>query len=595
MRRPLALLGALHLALVGCDNPRDNFLGSVTSGQGGAAAGGQGGSGVCGGDDCSTRIFSEPSAPPNARDLFARSAPRANGSAAAREPELIYPSDETRLPRNLGRMRFEWTAAGNSLFELAFRGATSTVLVYTAQNELTTTPALWQALTELPSGSEAIEVSVRALALSAPEEAFSSAARRLSFGAALAGGAIYYWSSTAHGILRASLGDAPPQKLAIGPPDACSGCHSISRDGSRIALDAGDGRLRVEEVAMLATQPVGGSGGGGGMAGMPLPGKLDKSVGDAPALWSAFSPDGKWLLGALNGSLSLMDGATGAPAKADPIALPAKSSATHPDWSPAGDRVAFTLAEVGKGRAIERGSIASASFDGERFGPVEVWVQSAGPDDNNLFPSFSPDGQYLAYVSARGPSDNAATANIRLLRLADRLQFELPRLNTRVNNQSGSELGNTMPTWARATSADQLWLSFSSLRAYASVRPADRKLDQLWLAAIDPSLDDPGLPAFWAPFQDLGHANHRALWGQEPATPSCGCQELCADGVDNDCDGTVDEAGCSVCAAREVCDDGVDNDCDCVIDDCSVEICADGLDNDGDRFADDADLSCTAP
>jgi hypothetical protein len=135
-------------------------------------------------------------------------------------------------------------------------------------------------------------------------------------------------------------------------------------------------------------------------------------------------------------------------------------------------------------------------------------------------------------------------------------------------------LGNTMPTWASSDPAGSYWLVFSSLRAYADVRPQDPKQDQLWIAGIDPTLDDPGFAAFWAPFQNLGQGNHRAFW-----TPST------AGG--NDC-GTA-------CAPRETCNNGVDDDCDCVIDDCSEELCDDGIDNDGDGKTDKMDLACAGP
>ena len=78
----------------------------------------------------------------------------------------------------------------------------------------------------------------------------------------------------------------------------------------------------------------------------------------------------------------------------------------------------------------------------------------------------------------------------------------------------------------------------------------------------------------------------------------------CDDGVDNDCDGTLDCAdsdcvGNAVCV--EVCDDGEDNDADgnvdCADSDCvgnaaCVEVCDDGKDNDADGNVDCADADC---
>ena len=78
--------------------------------------------------------------------------------------------------------------------------------------------------------------------------------------------------------------------------------------------------------------------------------------------------------------------------------------------------------------------------------------------------------------------------------------------------------------------------------------------------------------------------------------------ETCGDGVDNNCNGIVDD-GCSPCvpSGDEVCD-GVDNDCDGIIDEgvrnacggcgmaAATDTCGDGLDNDCNGRADDGCL-----
>ena len=114
------------------------------------------------------------------------------------------------------------------------------------------------------------------------------------------------------------------------------------------------------------------------------------------------------------------------------------------------------------------------------------------------------------------------------------------------------------------------WLAFSSVRAFGTVRSQDAKLDQIWIAAVDPSKPDPGYAAFWAPFQSMPEGNHRAFWTHVEGEKQCKCAEICGDGIDNNCNGVADEANCQTCQAEEICGDGIDNNCDCVIDNCGA-------------------------
>ena len=76
----------------------------------------------------------------------------------------------------------------------------------------------------------------------------------------------------------------------------------------------------------------------------------------------------------------------------------------------------------------------------------------------------------------------------------------------------------------------------------------------------------------------------------------CLCVDLCGDSLDNDCDGTADESGCTPsCSDKEICGNGKDDDCDCVVDECNTEICNNGIDDDGDGLIDKDDPACATP
>jgi hypothetical protein len=326
---------------------------------------------------------------------------------------------------------------------------------------------------------------------------------------------------------------------------------------------------------------------------LPLPDDGDTKFG-----WSSFSPDGSMLIFAADGMMTLIEVETGLPIGENDglVPLPEGMKANMPDWSGLGDKIAFAMGPKAGTKDIESASIAVISFEDGEFGEIEILVQSEGELDNNFFPAWSPDNRWLAYVHATQKSKDATTATIRLISADGGDPILLPRLNERVNDEDGViDIGNSMPRWAPSTEPGTFWVAFSSLRAYATLRAQDDKEDQIWIAAIDPEMEpDPSYAAFWAPFQNIEDGNHRAFWtvSEEDTDTLCKCVDVCGDGIDNDCDGEADEAGCSVCQATEICGDGIDNNCNCVIDECTGEICDDGIDNDGDGNIDSADPAC---
>jgi hypothetical protein len=596
-----------------------SHAGGGPAGGGNLALGGNGNdngqTGPCGASPCADhtgeQTFVESDAPADAASTFAGATPHEAGSDAERDPAIVYPSHETMFPLNVSHIRHDWSAGANNLFELRFVGPNTTVTVYTASLSWTPSDEEWDWIAESNRGAS-VELSVSGLNSADPVDAWTSAPIALLFSDAAVEGAIFYWSTGTKGIMRATVSQPLPEKFytdpAAGDAEQCVACHTLSRDGKRLAVGYNGETLR--EVSVPAREVIVPAGATTDPAPMPMPEMMPKPGmmpkppkdgamgGGMASAWTTFSPDAKLLLVAAGGTLTLIDSDSGAPVgdNAGVVATPAGSVATHPDWAAVGDRVAITLGTKGGNKEVEGGSIALLRYDAGVWGTAEILVESTDATDNNFFPVWSPDSKYIAYVHATGSSRDAKSAELRLIRVDDGQITPLLRVNQRVNNVDGVlDLGNSMPTWAPSTKPGIFWIAFSSLREYATVRPRDDKQDQIWIAAIDPTQADPSYAGFWAPFQNIADGNHRAFWTHTSEDTQCRCVDICGDSLDNDCNGSADEAGCSQCQAEEICGDGIDNDCDCVVDDCNLEICDDGIDNDGDGNIDQNDAYCQEP
>ncbi len=544
---------------------------------------------LCGGEPCADhtgeRQFTHDGAPDGADALFGDATRNPAGTDADNEPAVVYPSHQTMFPVNVSRIRFEWTEPAVDLaYELRFAGDETNVSVFTTGSSWSPTEEEWDWVAESNRGG-AVTFTVTALDPDAPTEAWTSGTVDVFYSDAAVPGAIYYWSTGTSGVMRARIEDSISQKFYTDPeaPDAgvCVACHTVSRDGRRMAMGYGGEALRTIDIDSFDVL-------------VPKPTQAERKVG-----WSTFSPDGELLLVAEKGVLRLLESETGESVGDNDgiVPLPAGKKANMPDWSGLGDKVAFAMTEGKVGnKEIEDASIAVIDYDDGVWGEVTVLVESQGAPDNNFFPAWSPDSAWIAYVNAQQKSKDAVTATIRMISADGGSSRELSRLNERVNSEDGVvNVGNAMPRWAPSTLPGTFWLAFSSLRAYATLRPQDGKEDQIWIAAVDPAASgDVSYAAFWAPFQSIEDGNHRAFWtvSEEDRQQQCLCVDICGDGIDNNCNGTADETTCSECGPVEICDDGIDNNCNCVVDECVQEICDDGIDNDGDGLVDGADPSC---
>lgn len=454
------------------------------------------------------REFIGPGAPPTAADAFS-GAPTAE---PARTPSIVYPSSGTRFPRNVFNILFQWLASGNDLFRLDFSGPYGRVRIYTdgvhGLCANASTAGCWEAPDSIWSwiastnAGEAVSLQVGGALRSQPGEWFESAPIELAFSRRDVRGAIFYWSTTSAGIRRSTVSDLPPDDYLVkgqsvaGITVSCAACHTLSRDGQRLAAYVNN-NLWVTQVTPGAPPPPVFQG---------LPGSAPKRT------WATFSPGNSRIVLSAAGSLSVHDGTTGAMLQA--ISLPAGKYGTHPDWSPEGSLVAITLSEDDDSDKVSGSDVALLPVADGGFGSPQVIVPRSG-GETNAYPAFSPAGTHLAFVRSERNTHGDDTSKLWLVPRAGGAPIRLDRANFVVNNQTvpdTEKLQNNMPTWAPPGDLD--WVAFNSKRAYGVVYQSGPQ--QIWVAAVDLArLDgglDPSYPAFRLPFQSLDENNHRPFW-----------------------------------------------------------------------------------
>jgi hypothetical protein len=384
--------------------------------------------------------------------------PNAAPCASAPSIKVVYPPDTALLPPNLGTLSVQWVPYDASFvrFEVDFTQSAQApvtdwriVTACSAQTtdqqdagsggcELTVDPTSWSQLAAANRGGDPIAITVRGTTdgtcASTSEDTI-----HVSLAAEDVLGTYFYWRSEpallgqSGQVWGQAFGDvttSPGRNLTsptFGQP-LCSGCHSPSRDGSRMLVYPDDdtdpdyGGLAGSYVdltqwpaqagatVLAQNQPPGftaiASGASAYITSNGFPCQADASS-TCPLTESATYPAPV----PVNG-FSLWDGQTGTFTGAVPMG-PAGTRPTMPDWSVDGTSIVYVrptaVASWDTGQRsdddhIFGGSLYVAPYAGSgSFGAPAVLVASQG--ENDYYPSYSPDAPASFVLFDRAPLD----------------------------------------------------------------------------------------------------------------------------------------------------------------------------------------------
>ena len=481
--------------------------------------------------------------------------PGATACPSAPAIQVVYPNDTVLLPPNLNVLSIQWTPYGAPFkqFEVDFSQTTGTLTtdwrMITACKtqttdmqaggtgapsggcEVTVDPVSWSYLVAANrGGATPMAVTVRGTT-DGTCASTSTNTIHVSIAEEDLLGTYYYWKSliSSNGVggqiwakVFGDLGNPEQDVTSKAVTATCNGCHSLSRDGSRMVIysDDDDSDDEYSDIAGsyldMTTTPAtefpggitkGGNGGGGQPPGFsainPLATYYVSSNGyPLTAAGASNGASNGYPVAVPTNGWSLWNGTNGA--FVGPITVGAAGTRpTMPDWSidgttavyvqPAGEYTSWRKDDA----HIYGGSLYTVPYTGNgAFGTPAVFLQSAG--ENNYYPSYSPDNPMTFIIFNRvddmgtagdagkgaactGSStaagfcldDSFSNPAARLLLMGATASGGTPIDLERANGSSKTAkvpLSNSYPRWAPFLQSYHgnkiFWFTFSSTRDY---------------------------------------------------------------------------------------------------------------------------------
>jgi hypothetical protein len=473
--------------------------------------------------------------------------------------QILYPYDKTVMPRGLTAPILQFSP-GNLPPEDALVTLSSTFFTWQGFIHVSsaTTPQfsipqnIWDGAL-LSTGGQTLTVSV------------TKAVKGLAYGPAVTHvevapgslqGAVYYmtYDTPSNGLYSVLPGLQQPAKILV---PGCVVCHSVSANGTKLALGADDPAV----AAQSGIYDVGADGSATQITQSP-PGLGGDSRGIS---FATFTPDGQYVMrsannfwGGVNQLAWKIDDVAKTLTPATVVGLGANVAALVPSISPDGLHYAFTN---GPGEPVPFGTVGrsislmdlavDASTNTLTFSNRKLLVDNGPSGSVTKFVTFMPDPNYVILEEGEGfctsydemlptwgptcatGSFTGSTGRLYMVKVATGEHLELATLNA--GNAMIDRQRNYEPFALQVTSGGYFWIVFTSIREYGNTYQGPNVQKQLWVAAISTSPGagvDPSHPPFFLPNQSSTH-NERAFWALQPCLAngtSCATGDQCCGG-----------------------------------------------------------------
>lgn len=524
-----------------------------------------------------------------------------------------YPYDQMAYPRGINAPNMMWNGAASGdvyaihivsgTYELqAFTSATfpAVTVAGTAPAGATSfafDPTLWAAFANSTSGSATVTVTRKSGTAYTKliSQTWHIANKSMS-------GSIYYWAINRGAIVRIKPGaSAPDQFLStatVPPPGEkngsstvttqmfCPSCHTVSADGSTLAMGTGEWGSQVDVWSTLYNL----AGSNTTFSG------YQTSTAATRFPLAALSADGKVLV---ENWATVRGNAMGQDDQPIDISAPSTTVTTQPlltgtnlttlvgsghhTFFPvfSADNQYFAYVDSGNGKLYGLSWNATTRVFANS-------VELADPPSGMkiAYPTISPDHRWVVYQV--GPDYGSLSANYTGdLYAVDTLNplhpISLAGINATLSaaqTASRDEHRSYEPTFAPTPSGGYFWLVFHSRRTYGNALVGNAYVGegngtkQLWVAAVDvpaatASAADPSHPPFWLPGQDVTTLNMRGYWALDPCHAdgaTCSTGTDCCNGF---CD-TTNDAGAAICGSTSSGCSQVGDRCNVASDCCSA-------------------------